>query len=501
MREEAGIHRPRLYSAAQVRELDRRAIEELGIPGYSLMQRAAAASFQLLRERWPDARRVAILCGPGNNGGDGYEIARLARATGWDVSLAQVGTEADRGDAVQARAAWIAEGGKAPAFASGFADTPLRAADVIVDAIFGIGITREVGGIARAAIESINRHGPQQGVLAIDLPSGLDADTGRVQGVAVRADLSISFIGRKLGLYVGEGPDYAGERRFADLDLPAGLTESSPALADLLDPSELRETLPSRVRTSHKGRHGHVLLVGGDTGMAGAILLAARGALRAGAGLVSVATRAAHASLLAVAQAEVMFRAVESADQLDPLLARCSVVAVGPGLGRGAWGEALLARAIASRKPLVLDADALNALAESPQILHADSILTPHPTEAARLLGMTTPGVQDARLEAADALNERYGAVIVLKGAGSLVRGQRRALCPFGNPGMGVGGMGDVLTGVIAALRAQGLSAEPAARCGVLAHALAGDAAAAAGGERGLLPSDLVDHLRAVVNA
>lgn len=500
MKEGAGIHRPRLYSADQVRELDRRATEELGVPGYVLMQRAARASFEALRERWPDARRIAILCGPGNNGGDGYEIARLARAAGLDVRVAQVGNVAERGDAVTARTAWLASSGEVPAFGDEFATDPLREADVICDAIFGIGITREVSGVARAAIEAINRRSARQGVIAIDLPSGLDADDGRVHGVAVRADLTISFIGRKLGLYVGDAPDYAGERRFAGLDLPATLIDSSPTLADLLDPTELRAVLPQRARTSHKGRHGHVLLIGGDTGMAGAMLLAARGALRAGAGLVSVATRAAHASALTLAQPEVMFRAVESADQLDPLLARCSVIAIGPGLGQESWGEALLERAIASRKPLVLDADALNLLASAPRRFVDDSVLTPHPAEAARLLGKSTPGVQGARVESADALFERYGAVIVLKGAGTLIRGVRRALCPFGNPGMGVGGTGDVLTGVIAGLRAQGLSAERAARCGVLAHALAGDAAAVAGGERGLLPSDLIDHLRAVVN-
>lgn len=498
MEPEAGVHRARLYSAAQVRELDRRAINEHGIPGYALMQRAARAGFETLREYWPDARRVAICCGPGNNGGDGYEIARLARAAGLQVQVFQVGRAAAVGDAVRARAAWHEDGGETQAF-DPQASSQLGEAEVIVDAIFGIGITREVGGAPRSAIEGINarRHGQQ--VLAVDLPSGLDADTGQIHGVAVRADVSLSFIGRKLGTYTGTGPDCAGRRRHDALGVPDVLLESSDARADLLDRSELRQALPPRARSAHKGRHGHVLIVGGDEGMAGAALLAARGSLRAGAGLVSLATRSAHAVALTAAQPEIMARGVDTANALDGLLDRASVIAVGPGLGLGDWSLELVERVLACGKPMVLDADALNLLARRPRMLSPAAILTPHPAEAARLLGVSTAEVQADRLAAAEALRARYGATIVLKGAGSIVVGVRRAVCPYGNPGMGVGGSGDVLTGVIAALLAQGLSAESAARCGVMGHALAGDLVAGKG-ERGLLPSDLVDALRGVLN-
>jgi NAD(P)H-hydrate epimerase len=495
----ADFHRVQLYSAAQVRDLDARAIDTLRIPGYTLMQRAARASFDALRARWPHAQHLAVLCGPGNNGGDGYEIARLARTAGWNVQLAQVGKAPVRGDAVTARAAWLAEGGSVAPWSVAFAQGPLRSAQIVCDAIFGIGITREVQGAAREAIEALNARSPQQDVIAIDLPSGLDADTGAIHGAAVRADLTVSFIGRKLGLYTGQGPDVCGERVFADLGLPAAFLDGAPGLAELLDERELRAHLPRRARSAHKGRHGHVLIIGGEQGMAGAALLAARGALRAGAGLVSVATRAAHAVALTMAQPEAMVRGVESAAALEPLIEACDVIALGPGLGRETWARDCLQRVLASTKPRVLDADALNLLAEAPRDLGADTVLTPHPAEAARLLGISTAQVQADRVAATAALRARYGATVLLKGVGTLVRGEQLALCADGNPGMGTGGMGDVLTGVIAALRGQGLPAEAAARVGALAHARAGYAAAVQG-ERGLLPSDLLDHLRAVLN-
>lgn len=490
--------RPRLYSAAQVRDLDARAIRDLPVPGYTLMQRAAQASFDVLRARWPEAGRIAVLCGPGNNGGDGFEIARLARAAGLFADVRQVGPAATAGDAVTARQAWIADGGTIDAFAP----EGLAHADVLVDAIFGIGITREVTGEPRAAIEALNARLPGQGVLAVDVPSGLDSDRGTIHGAAVSADVTISFIGRKFGLYTGQGPDVAGDRVFASLGVPDALTATSPALADLLGAADIALALPRRARSSHKGRHGHVLLVGGDEGMSGAILLAARGALRSGAGLVSVATRASHAATLTAAQPEAMVRGVERPRDLRELVERCDVVAIGPGLGQRDWARALFADVLACGKPLVLDADALNLLSErDPPRLPAGGIVTPHPGEAARLLRSRTSDVQGDRLTAVRELAARTGSVAVLKGAGTLIHGPAgTGVCPFGNPGMGVGGAGDVLTGVTAAMVGQGLDPETAARTAVLVHARAGDLAATAKGERGLLPSDLVDALREAVN-
>ena len=483
---------PRFYSSAQVRELDRRAIAG-GIPGHELMQRAAAAAWRELVRRWPKAERIAVLCGPGNNGGDGYELARLARRAGRDVALCHVGAPKG-GDAAAARKAWLADGGKAVEFRGDTFD-----ADVVVDALFGIGLARAPDGDAQAAILAVNAaRSAGAGVLALDVPSGLDADRGAAAGDAVRADLTVTFIGAKPGLHTGAGPDHAGQVVFDDLRVPPAVYDGVEAHAEALRAESLAAMLPRRPRTAHKGDMGHVLLVGGDLGMAGAILLAARAALRAGAGWVSVATREAHAAALTAAQPELMCHGVEEPRALRALLDRASVVALGPGLGRSEWSRGLWSQAMSAPQPAVLDADGLNWLAENPS-RRDDWVLTPHPGEAARLLGATTGAVQGDRAASARALRDRYGGVAVLKGAGTLVQGTGLALCPHGNPGMAAGGMGDVLCGLVAGLLAQGLGPENAARAGVLVHALAADRAAARG-ERGLVPSDLLAEFRPLLN-
>lgn len=482
------------YAAGQVRELDRRAIAG-GIAGAELLRRAAAAAWRELLRRWPRAQRIAVLCGPGSNGGDGYELARLARRAGCDVELWRVGEPARRGDAVAARKAWLADGGGE----RGYRNEPIADADVIVDAIFGIGLARPPEGAAQAAILAIDAsRGRRTGVLAVDVPSGLDADRGAAPGDAVRADVTVTFIGAKVGLYTGLGPVHAGYVVLDDLGIPAATYDGVAPAAASLDAGLLREWLPRRVRTAHKGHMGHVLLVGGEHGTAGAILLAARAALRAGAGLVSVATRAEHAAALTAAQPEIMCHALEEPRKLRALFERATVVGVGPGLGRSAWSGEVWAQALTAPQPLVVDADALNWLAENPA-RRDDWVLTPHPGEAARLLQASNAAVQQDRLAAAVRLRERYGGVCVLKGAGTLVQGAALGLCPRGNPGMASGGMGDVLCGLIAGLLAQGLGPENAARAGVAAHALAADRAAAVG-ERGLIPGDVLAALRPLLN-
>jgi NAD(P)H-hydrate epimerase len=484
-----------LYRAAQVRALDRRAIDDHGIPGYTLMQRAGAAAFAELRARWPAARRIAVACGGGNNGGDGYVVARLAREAGLDVTLLQLGDpQRLHGDTATAAAAWCAAGGAvAPFTAAG-----LAGAEVIVDALLGTGLERPVAGAWAEAIEALNS--APAPVLALDLPSGLDADRGVPLGCAVQAAATVTFVGQKPGLYTGAGPDHAGAVRFAGLDLPAAVYAGVGPAARLLGDADLAALPAKRRRVSHKGDHGHVLVVGGAAGMCGAALLAAQAALRAGAGLVSLATRPAHAVALTAVRPELMCLGVDCAADLLPLLRRADVVAIGPGLGRARWGAQLLGAALDSGRPLVVDADALTLLAGEPE-RRDDWVLTPHPGEAARLLGTTVAAVQADRLAAVAALQAAYGGVVVLKGAGSLVADGAGppALCRDGNPGMAAGGFGDLLTGVIAALRAQGLDAGAAARLGVLLHARAADLAAGAG-ERGLLPSDCLEPLRRLVN-
>ena len=474
-------------------ELDRLAIEGQGIDGYNLMNRAGARAFATLMAHWPEARAITVCCGGGNNGGDGYVVARLALERGLGVQLiAMKSPDELSGEARRAARDWLQTGGKIEP-----ADERLRG-DVIVDALLGTGLDRPVRDDYARLIEHINDAG--QSVLAIDVPSGLSADTGMPQGISVRADVTVSFIGRKRGLFTGQAGRWCGQRMFDDLDVPEAIYESVEPDAELLDPSRLAECLPPRAPDTHKGNLGTVLVAGGNDGMAGAPVLAAQAALRTGSGLVHVATRAAHASLAAGVQPEIMGHGVEDLDELQPLLATADVIALGPGLGRNDWAGAVWRRLVASDRSLVLDADGLNLLADSP-IQRTDWILTPHPGEAARLLGVDVPEVQQDRFAAVRKLADRYEATVVLKGHGTLVADPqgRIAVCPFGNPAMASAGMGDALTGIIASMRGQGLDEFDAACCGVLVHALAGDRAAK--GRRQILATDLIDALSRVLPA
>jgi NAD(P)H-hydrate epimerase len=484
-----------LYSAAQCRQLDRLAGALPGISEALLMERAGAAAFALLRQRWPQAFRILVLCGTGNNGGDGFVVARLAHETGLAVKVLQLG-DADRIDGA-ARAALE------PLLATGIEPQPFvpgqaLEADVLVDALLGTGLERPVEGDWRAAIAAMNASGIP--CLALDLPSGLHADRGTVLGAAVRADVTLTFIGRKPGLYTGRAADHVGEVQFAGLEVPAAVYEQVTAAARLLTAPPLGPLARPRRRASHKGEHGHVLIIGGAPGMPGAVRLAGEAALRAGAGLVSVATHPDHAAWLPMTRPELMCHGVSGPRDLAPLLARADVLAIGPGLGQDAWGQALLAAALETGLPLVVDADALNLLAREP-LQRGNWILTPHPGEAARLLGTTAADVEADRYAAVRTLAERYGGTVVLKGAGTLVvTGNAPAtVCERGNPGMASGGMGDVLTGLVAALRAQGLGETAAAEAGVWLHGVAGDAGSREG-ERGLLAGDLPALLRAELN-
>lgn len=484
-----------LYRADQVRELDRLAIETLAIPAITLMEIAGRSAFEALRTKWPEARRIGVFCGTGNNGGDGYVIARLAVEHGLEAVIMQVG-ESDRLTATASEAAGQAK-------VVGVPVRPFRSAeqerfDVIVDAMLGTGLKGPATGPFHDAIVAIEKTGSP--VLAIDIPSGLDADTGAVPGVAVRADLTVTFIGLKQGLFTGEGPERAGPVLFEPLGVPDQLREKVPAAARRIDAGSVTELLGPRPRTAHKGNFGHVLVVGGEHGLAGAARMAAEAAARVGAGLVSVATRAGHAPTLGLGRPELMCHGVESAAELKTLLGRASIVAVGPGLGQDRWGREMFDCLLESRLPLVVDADGLNLLASEPA-RRENWVLTPHPGEAGRLLECSPAEVQENRFAAAASVQASFGGVCLLKGAGSVVvtESDLPTVCTAGNPGMASGGMGDVLTGVIAGLAAQGLDLAKAARAGAALHAAAADRAAAEG-ERGMLATDLYPHLRHLVN-
>ncbi len=506
-----------LYRAAQVREFDRSAIEECGIPGATLMERAGRAAFEVLRAHWPQARRIAVVCGTGNNGGDGFVVARLGKQAGLDVCVLQVGEGgALRGDARAAYQALRAAGVEVVPFSA----PRLKDAELIVDALFGIGLDREVTGAWSAAIEGVND--AHKHVLALDIPSGLDADSGAVFGAAVRASITISFLALKQGLFTGAALSHCGKVVFDDLNVPReiyqravqgrAIAKGSTSVAGgrmpgaTVAPAAMRLTadnlprLKLRARDSHKGDYGRVLVIGGDYGMAGAVRLTGEAAARTGAGLVTIATRAAHAPHVSAQRPELLCYGVENTEQLQTLLHKADVIAIGPGLGLSPWAVELFNAVVRTSLPLVVDADALNLLARHPQT-RVNWILTPHPGEAGRLLGCASSVIQRDRFSAVQKLHEQYGGVVILKGAGTLVaaEGAPVHVCTAGNPGMASAGMGDVLTGVIAGLAAQGMNLPDAARLGVYLHAQAADEAARQG-ERGLLASDLFAPLRKLVN-
>ncbi len=487
-----------LYRAEQVRALDRAAVDLAGIAGAELMERAGAAAFDALRTSWPGAQRIAVLCGAGNNGGDGYVIARLALQAGLDVQVVALTPAARlRGEARGAQERYVAAGGRGAARL----EAALAGAQLVVDALLGTGLRGAVEGEWRAAIEAVNASGCP--VLAVDIPSGLAADSGAVLGAAVRARQTISFIGLKQGLFTGQAREYCGRLTFAGLGVPAAIYGAVQPAACRCDYPWAAQWLSRRARSAHKGDFGHVLVIGGAAGMAGAAQLAGEAAARAGAGLVSVAAPPQQAASLGLARAELMVHGVADAAALQPLLDRASVLAVGPGLGQAAWGREMLTAALRADCPQVLDADALNLIAAAarPPAARADRIFTPHPGEAARLLGRRVAEIETERFAAAAALQARYGGVVLLKGAGSLVADGHDApgVCTTGNPGMASGGMGDVLTGLTAGLLAQGLAAPIAARVAAVVHGAAADAAAAAG-ERGLLAGDVLAALRPLLN-
>ncbi len=483
-----------IYSVASVREMDRTAIEDNGIPGYTLMTRAGAAAARAALQRFPRARTWQVVCGAGNNGGDGYVIARLAREEGINVSLLSL-VDPDRlaGDAATARDDYVAAGGTIDRW-QGALD---QDAGLLVDAMLGSGLERDVGGDFADAVAAINAHTAR--VMAVDIPTGIQGDSGRVMGVAVVADLTMTFVGLKSGLFLRDGPNHCGELLFDGLQIPADICAEPPVFRRV-DDALMRALLPRRQRNAHKGDFGHVLVVGGGAGMPGAVRLCGEAALRVGAGLVSIATDPSHAALLTATRPELMSHAIEQPSDLEPLVARADVIAFGPGLGQAAWASGLFDLLRGNDRPAVWDADALNWLARRPDTC-GHRIITPHPGEAARLLDTTTADVQEDRPKAVTALAQGYGGIAVLKGAGTLVagKGDEIWLCTAGNPGMAAPGMGDVLTGVIAGLLAQGLTAHEAALLGVEAHARAGDLAAGTT-ERGLMASDLLAELRTVVN-
>lgn len=483
-----------LYSVAQIRALENAAIEQYQINAFELMKSAGKAAFDYLVLNWPNANTIEVICGQGNNGGDGYVLAYQAKRGDLDVRLHYLGDLAKLPPCAQQAKSLCDDIGLV---AKPFEAHTLNQADLIVDALLGIGINDVVRPDYDHAITSINRHSAP--VLAIDVPSGLNADTGSILGSAIKATKTITFIGLKQGFFTNDGFDQCGEVHLATLDIPKEIYEAVVTPVRLLN-SHLLKSMPVRKKNAQKGNFGHVLVVGGDQGMAGAACLAAEGALRVGAGLVSVATHPGNAAIINAHYPEIMCHEISDPLELQSLLARATVVIVGPGLGQRPWGRALLDQVLAANLPTVIDADALNLLGTL-STCQAHWVLTPHPGEAARLLGLKSAGaIQSDRFQAVKQLASN-GGIWVLKGAGTLIHelGGAIEVCPYGNPGMASGGMGDALTGIIAGILAQHVPLKTGVAMAVLLHSLAADQVGKTG-QRGMVASDVIDQLRRTLN-
>ena len=483
-----------LYSSEGSRLVDREAINSLQLAEGELMERAGAAAYGVICRRWPGISTLNVVCGPGNNGGDGYIVARLAHEAGIKVRVCQV-VSPKTDDAQRALEQLNLRGVTVePANIETIGE-----AELVVDAVLGTGLSRRPRGVFETAIQAINASG--RPVLALDCPSGLDMDTGWTGGVAVQATVTVAFICLKGGLLTGRAPDLTGDIVVECLEVPAAVLTNVEPMACCISARIVQERLPARRRTMHKGEAGHLVVIGGDVSMAGAAQLAGTAALRTGAGLVTIATRRSNMDAIGRSQPELMCHPVEDQLSLETVLAGKTAVVVGPGLGQSQWGVEMLSAVLASGLPGVVDADALNLLAQAPRQT-GEMILTPHPGEASRLLNTDIDAIQSQRFVSATKIRSQYDGICVLKGAGTLVatEGGNLWLCKEGNPGMATAGMGDVLAGIIGALLCQGLVPGDAAIAGVWLHSRAADLAAADGGERGLLASDLWGYLRRLVN-
>ncbi len=499
-----------LYTADQVKQLEQLYARFHDGSTYSLMERAGAAVYTEMREHWPDLRSILVVCGKGNNGGDGFVVARLAAMAGLDVTVALLpGADAPTGDAERAFLRLKTSSARVTQWQSGL----MEQHELIVDAILGTGLQGDVRDLQAAIIRDINRaHKP---VIAVDIPSGLMADSGNIGGCAIHADVTVTFIGMKRGLTTGLAADYCGKLLVNDLKCGQGVFALVRPKAFLYRYQDGVRFLKPRRQTSHKGFNGHTLVIGGAPGFSGAARMCAEAAARVGSGLVSLLTHAQHADVIGLNCPEIMCHsAAESASKegLKSLLDSANVIAIGPGLGRFKWGKNLVAmledyvKASAEKRPglvTVWDADALNLLAERPNSM-SHRIITPHPGEAARLLGASVTQVQQDRFAAIAQLEQKYGGTCLLKGPGTLIaEGNKINVVRAGNPGMASGGMGDVLTGIIAGLVAQGIPPFEAARLGAAIHGEAAELAVTATGtrlERGLLATDLFPYIRQLVN-
>jgi NAD(P)H-hydrate epimerase len=502
----------KLLTAAQMREMDRRAIEELGIPSLVLMENAGRSTYEILRREFPHlGRGVAVLAGRGNNGGDGFVVARYLANHGAPVAVFLLGAKDQVAGDARVNLDILAQLQVEVTEVKGEGDVSrlshhIAQASLIVDAMLGTGLNSPVQGLIAAVIERLN--GLRTPVLAVDIPTGLCADTGQRLGAAVKAEATVTYGWPKLGQILPPGRDYVGRLWQVDISIPPALAQE--ASVELAEAGEMRRLLPARPYASHKGTYGHLLALAGSEGKTGAAALTAEGGLRAGAGLVTLGIAASLNDLMEVKLTEAMTlplpeapgaRALgrEALGAIQNFLTPNMAVALGPGVGVHPDTQALVRRLVRELpNPMVVDADGVNAIAADPGCLQEAAgprILTPHPGEMARLIGVSSAAVQARRLDLARETAARLGGILVLKGAQTVVAGPdgRASLNPTGNPALASGGAGDVLTGLIGGFLAQGLSPWDAARLGVYLHGLAADYLAETQGQTGLIAGDLLD--------
>lgn len=482
-----------LFQASQIRQC-RQMAAKAGLTDVEFLARAAQAAANQLQQHFPTARNIIVYCGSGDSAGVGYTLANKLHLTGLSVLISQDDSLKSLSLATQhAAMIAVAAGISCQCLSDDIPDD----IDLIVDALALGRATDDMTMSTSAAIEQINAS--DLPVLSLDIPAGLDANSGHIAKVCVKADVTVTFMTKKTGMMTLNGPDYCGHIICDDLNMGAFIAGISPPVRIL--ENQLSILLPKRLKQSHKNDFGHVLIVGGGAGMPGAVCLAAMAALRIGAGVVSIATRPEHAHLLANLP-EAMVYGVNQPEDILSLIDRASVCVIGPGLGTDDWAFGLYQAVITSQLPMIIDASALRMLAQTPQ-QDDNWVLTPHPGEAADLLNCSIADIQANRFQAVTLLQEKYGGNVILKGVGTLIRSAQPLtwLCDAGNPGMATAGMGDVLSGVIAGIIAQKISLAEAAKMGVWLHAKAADLAVDAVGERGLLASDLMPYLRLLVNS
>ncbi len=483
-----------VYSVAQIRQLEQAICLTNNITPPELMAKVGKALYDFFAQRWPDANQVKVFVGPGHNGGDGWVFARHALQHDKSVSVVTVlPIEYLEGDLAEVAATYVADGG----VVSVWPDQGRASCDVVVDGLLGIGAQGTLRSPYDAIVEAINRCDAQ--VLAIDVPTGLNADTGEISLPCVHAQVTATVLGLKWGLVTGNALGVVGELAVLPLDEVASPNNIPTNGVHL---TQGRMPLPKRQPNCHKGDFGRVLLVGGLDNMPGAICLAAEAAARVGAGYVQVASHSKYLGQVLSKKSDFLLLPLEDDMALSQAIEQASAILIGPGLGQGRLAKQVLAKVLTSSKPKLLDADALNLLAETPMALD-NALITPHPGEAARLLAKSSSWVQVHRKETLQALAEKYQAAVVLKGAGTLMQDHQGhiSVCGCGNPGMAVAGMGDVLGGMIVGLVAQGLPMDQAMVMGVMNHAGISDSLVAQSGEAGLMASDLLLHLSAWINA